>query len=797
MNTRWVKVWRDLWNNGSRTVLVILSIAVGVFAIGMIASTQWALNRSLASQYAALHPADAILKTEPGLDDDFVTRIRNMHEIEEAEGRRSLALRISLDGRGETWRDLNLYAIADFDDQRLFHVRQESDSWPPLKGQVLMERASMQYIGLSEGDGVLVKTPDGRKYTLTVAGQAHDLYRIPPVIEGWIYGYISLDTLHWMGETENYNELYIAVKGETEADIRQATDEVADRIESQGLPVYQKTLPDQGQHPLNYIIQTVLVLLGLLAALCLLLSAFLVINVVSALIVQQERQIGIMKAVGARSFQITGLYFGMVLILGLLACLIAIPLSQVGANALARFVAELINFNPPRVRCTFQSLLLQLGVGLLVPLLAAAPAIFNGSRVSPAVVLSEYGISQIWRGAGLVDRLVHHFPRLTRDTLLAIRNPFRKRGRLVLSLFTLTMAGAIFMAVVNLQASLDSALDDMLGLWKYDAWLLLDNYYPNERLTSKARAVPGVDQTETWCVSFGRHVRQDGSESANLYLLAPPVGTELIEPVLIAGRPLQPEDVNAILVPPALIESEPEIELGRQITIKIDGHEEEFTVVGVIQMMGNDTVGYMSYIPYQAYTRLVREPNRANALIFTTTAPDLETQRKIASQVEETYDRANIKVVSNFLIAEERKEIDSAFAVIVALLLIMTILLAVVGGLGLAGTMGLNVIERTREIGVMRAYGAKDRAIFRIVIIEGLLIGMLSWLLAIILSLPFSIMLARSIGQTFLSYAMPVSFSIAGILIWALLVIVISTAASYLPALKAVRLTVTQVLAYE
>jgi putative ABC transport system permease protein len=111
--------------------------------------------------------------------------------------------------------------------------------------------------------------------------------------------------------------------------------------------------------------------------------------------------------------------------------------------------------------------------------------------------------------------------------------------------------------------------------------------------------------------------------------------------------------------------------------------------------------------------------------------------------------------------------------------------------------MSLNVIERTREIGVMRAYGAKNKAVFRIVILEGILIGMLSWLLAIGFSLPLSEALARTIGLSFLAFPLSATYSISGIGLWALLVITISIVASFLPALHAVRLTVTQVLAYE
>jgi putative ABC transport system permease protein len=795
--TRWTKVFRDLWNNRSRTILVILSIAVGVFAIGLIALTQQALTESLAAQYAALRPADAILASEPALDDDFVASIRHMRGVDEAEGRRSLMLRISLDGRGETWRDLTLYSLADYDDQRLFIVRPQDGTWPPEKGQVLMERASMEYIGAKPGDAILVKTPDGREYRLTVTGRAHDLYRIPPVIEGWIYGYVSMDTIRMMGEAEGYNELYVDFTGETEAEIRAMSEKVADRIEGQGLPVYQKTLPDRGEHPMNYIIETVLILLGLLAVLSMLLSALLVINVISALIAQQERQIGIMKAVGGRSGQIIGLYFGMILLLGLTACLIAIPFSYFGANALAAFIAQLLNFDAPDIRFNWTTLLFQSGVGLIVPLLAATVPILNGTQVSPARVLSEYGISQVWSGAGLVDSILRRLPRATRDLLLAARNPFRKRGRLILSLVTLTFAGAVFMGIVNLQASLNGTLNEMFGFWRYDAWLVVDDDIPADRLVDEARSIPGVEYAEAWGFTIGRYIRPDGSESDNLYLMAPPAGTQLLHPPVIAGRGLTAGDSNAILLTPGLLAREPGIHLGDEVNVKIDGREEPYRVVGLINMMGNSSIGYFTIMNYEDYAHHVREPNRANAVIMTLVPRGLDEQRQVASAVEKHFDRVGIDVVSTFLIGEEREEINAAFGIVVALLMIMTLVLALVGGLGLMGTMSLNVIERTREIGVMRAYGASSRAVFRIVIIEGLLIGIMSWILAIGLSLPISLILSRNIGMAFMDYPMPVTVSTGGIFAWAALVVVIAILASFFPALRAVRLTVTEVLAYE
>jgi putative ABC transport system permease protein len=575
------------------------------------------------------------------------------------------------------------------------------------------------------------------------------------------------------------------------------TNKVANRIEGIHLPVYRKTLPKPGEHPLNFIISTMLILLGLVAILSMLLSAMLVINVISALIAQQEKQIAIMKAIGARSWQIVGLYFSMVFILGLLACLIAIPLSIIGADALATFSAEQINFDPPKIQFTLQALLFQLGVGLLVPLIAAAPTILNGTNIAPARVLSEYGISQVWGGAGILDRLLNRFPNFTRDTLLALRNPFRKRGRLILSLVTLTFAGAVFMAIVNLRDSLDHALTEMFEFWRYDAWIIVDDHIPAERLVNEAKAVDGVTNAEAWGFTIARYVRPDGTESDNLYLLAPPAGTPLLDPPVIEGRELRPSDTDAILISPGLLANEPTLHLGGPLNLKIEGLEKTYTIVGIMNMLGNSSIGYFTIMDYSAYARHVHEPNRANAVILTLSAESTVEQQAITSAVEKRFDRADIEVLSNFLISEEREEIDAAFAIIVSLLMIMTILLATVGGLGLMGTMSLNVMERVREIGVMRAYGASSKMISRIVIIEGLLIGMMSWILAIGLSLPISDYLARTVGLSFMDYPMTAITSLGGILAWALLVIVISIVASLFPALRAVRLTVTEVLAYE
>jgi putative ABC transport system permease protein len=127
----------------------------------------------------------------------------------------------------------------------------------------------------------------------------------------------------------------------------------------------------------------------------------------------------------------------------------------------------------------------------------------------------------------------------------------------------------------------------------------------------------------------------------------------------------------------------------------------------------------------------------------------------------------------------------------------MAILIAIVGGLGLMGTMSMNVLERTREIGVIRAVGASDGSVVKIFLVEGLFIGALSWLIGTIVSLPISKLLSDAVGAALTDAPLSYTFSTKGALLWLGIVLILAGMASFLPAWNASRLTVREVLAYE
>jgi putative ABC transport system permease protein len=135
--------------------------------------------------------------------------------------------------------------------------------------------------------------------------------------------------------------------------------------------------------------------------------------------------------------------------------------------------------------------------------------------------------------------------------------------------------------------------------------------------------------------------------------------------------------------------------------------------------------------------------------------------------------------------------------ILVYFMLVMATLIAIVGGLGLMGTMSINVLERTREIGVMRAIGASNWDIQAIVLVEGMVIGILSWAISIFISIPITNVLCYGVGMAILTAPMPTVYGVSGVLAWLIFTVVLGSLASALPARRASRLTVRDTLAYE
>ena len=797
---RWRKVILDLLGHKARTLLVVLAIAVGVFAVGLVISAQSILLRELQRDYAVARTAAAILHTEP-FDDEMAASITRLPEVAAAEGRRRLRLRASV-GNNE-WRELVLTVIPDYTNIRLDRIIPTSGQWPPGRQEMLVEQLSLDFIGAAVGDTITVELDDGRRQSLAIVGLVHDNSVPDAQILDRAFGYITPDTLEALGEGRTYSELRFTV-AENETDlshIQAVSQAVEDKLARSGREVLAIDIPPPGQHWAEEIIETLVLLFIVFGVLILFLSGFLVVNTISALLAQQIKQIGIMKLVGARRRQIMAMYFVMVLVFGLLSLSLGVPLSLLAARAVVDLAAGLLNVSVDSYSVPATVLLAQAAVGLMVPLLAALWPVVTGVQITTFQALNSAAIGHGSYGHSRLDRLFVSLQEklpVRRPLVISLRNTVRRKERLALTLTTLILGTALFIGVLSVRDSVEFTLDNFMRYHRYDVAVNFNRLYRTEQLERLARPVIGVTAVESWTSSSARRQRTGDAISDPINVLAVPADTAMMAPQVDAGRWLRPDDENAIVVNSDFIKEERDagdaVTLGDEIVLEVDGRELPWQVVGIVPAAANGPAAYVSADYYGYATRSV---NQATSIQVVTDRHDDHVQTAMAAALAERFQEAGMRVDSTLTSHGLRERYEFQFTIIVGFLVLMAVLLATVGGLGLTTTMSINILERIREIGVLRAIGASDNAIRQIVVAEGIVIGLLSWLVGSVLAIPLSLLLSRQVGLALLGFPLHYRFSAGGMVLWLILVIFLATAASLGPARSASRLTIREVLAYE
>jgi putative ABC transport system permease protein len=456
-------------------------------------------------------------------------------------------------------------------------------------------------------------------------------------------------------------------------------------------------------------------------------------------------------------------------------------------------MAAILNFNTTTYVGYKSTLIQQAIVALVIPLLAAVGPVYKSVRLTVREALTDYGIGgnikpsrkSVGRGALLIPRPMR----------LSLRNAFRRKTRLALTLFTLVMGGAIFIGIYNVRASLDQAIHDVQGYFLADVNISFGRYYRFEEAASIAESVPGVASVEGWTFYGGTLIMNKEDAGTQIQFIAPPSTSTLIDPVLIAGRWLKTGDENAVVVGQEILKVYPDIKVGDWLTIKIDEQETTWRVIGSYTILGEGIPTF--YVNYEYLSRLIGRPEQIYSLRVLTEQHDGISQQKISEQLVAAYESHGMSTGQPQTSTEWSQQQKSMTDIIFYFLMVMAILIAIVGGLGLMGTMSINVLERTREIGVMRAIGASNGNIYGIVITEGMVIGVIGWAVSILLSIPITVVLCYGLGISMFSAPINPVYSLTGIFVWLIFTLILAALASALPARGASRLTVKDTLAYE
>ena len=810
MRPRWRKVIHDLLDNKARTLLVVFSIAVGVFSIGVISGAYQIISNDMSASYAANNPSNVELRTL-NFDDDVFASIKNSKGVEGAEARRVFNIRMRT-ADTDKWTAFDMVAFNDFEQNTINLLTPIEGKNIPDKREVVLELGALDHIDVKVGDTVEFQLQDGSLKTMIVVGVVQDTAMGAGDFLASPYGYISMDTLQYLQQPDSYNRAYVTVGtgGDDIAYIREVGAELKDKLEKNGTLVVRTRYAMTHEHPLASTVNAILGILLALGILIVFLSSSLIANTLSALLTQHLRHIGVIKLVGGRRTQVLVMYLALIMAFGVLALLIAVPLGGQGAYGLSLFISSQLNFNILGYRIVPMALGIQIAVGLLVPLVAGLAPVINGSRITVLRALSgdltgdenqphgQHEARVSWfdwmmiRATRILASRGIHFPR---PFIISLRNTFRRRGRLILTLFTLTMGGAIFIAVFNVRTTLHDYIGAIGKYFAADISLDFDQPYRLREIQQMLGQVDGIVDMEGWQFVSGELLDENSIVLENINIFAPPADSALIQPILVSGRWLRVDDVRKLAMSEAALGYFPNIKPGDHVKLKINGREEDWEVIGIFKFV--DREGVLAYAPYEYISQMNNLVNQSYSFRLVTDQHDRAYQDAKAEELDVFFRERGF----NVRVAEAgRASLDTAVEsldTLVVFLLIMAILTAVVGAMGLTGTMGMNVLERTREIGIMRAIGADDRAVMRTIIAEGFVIGFMSFVLAIILSIPFTYLLSTIVSLAVFETPIDVIFTFTGYGIWFGLVLVLSVVASIVPARNAARLTIREVLSYE
>lgn len=798
---RWQKMWRDLWIARGRTAMMVTAIAVSIFGIGTVLSAYAILSREISRNYLGTNPASATLELDQ-VDDALAKAVLRQPGITSAEARATVLARAQVGP--DQWRPLILFVAKDFNALQIATFRPDGGAWPPPPGTMLIERKALPMLNAQLGDELVVKTPNGPQRVVPIAGLAHDPGLAPAWQERMGYGYITPATLAWLGENGALDELKIVVSEQPldAAAIERTSRDISAWLQQQGRVVKNIQIPPPGKHPHQSQMTTLLVLLIIFSLMALMLSAILSATMISGLLARQIRQIGVMKAVGARTRQIAGLYVVLILLISAAAVALGLPPSITAGRAFAAAVADLLNFTLGSQAIPWWVFLVQIMAGLLVPLLVSIGPIARGSRITVREAISDFGVSQEALGGRGLDAVLEALRGLDRTLLLALRNTFRRCGRLLLTLGLLAAGGGMFMTGLNVKAAWENNLNDAFMTRRYDIEIRLNHLEPVDTLTARIGSIPGVQSVESWGyapTSLAQpgvidvvRTYPDGGHG-NFTLRGAPAATKLVRFPVLEGRWLQPGDTDAVVLNQMVRAQLPDAVVGDTITLSTDGRPATWRVVGMVQEIGSPAA---AYVTDQAFGRAIGQPGYTCALRIVTDAHDPAARGEVIRAIERSLAEANTSVALVVPVSELRTAIGDHIFILIGSLIFMAVLMAIVGVLGLTSTMSTNVVERTREFGVMQAIGGTPGTVLRIVVIEGVFIGVLSWIFAIALALPLSALVGTVLGNLAFRAPLPLVISPLAVLIWLAIIIVGSSAASAYPAWRASRLTIRETLAY-
>lgn len=759
--------WRRHWPQ-----LGIMALAVVIGAFGMTATlgARAVLDREIAASFEASLPPDIVVILAHA-DERAEAVLRGLDGIATIEPRR--ILRAMAEVAPGDWRNVLLFGMRDFGRIGLAAFRPVEGAWPPPAGAVLIERSSRPVAG--SRTALALRLPGQAVRAVPIAGIVLDPGQAPGWQDDVIYAYATSASLDTLAPGIGTEQLLLAVPPAERGAVAAKAAQIAAALDAAGIDVLRVTTPPRA-HPHADQMRTILAMLAGLAGFAVLLAGMLTAALLAALLARHVRQIGILQALGAGRRRVALAYFAFIGIPVVAATLAGAALGVPAARALTRFCAERINVEPQDLSIPAVSLALAIGISLATALVAVAVRVGQAAALTVRAALAD--------GTQLVPvprrRLVVGDRRLA----LALRNLFRWPARLLMTVSALALGGAVLLTALNVYDSLLAALDRIVEGRQDEMTLTVARARPAAELLALADA-PGIRRVEAWNGALFGVAHPGSPVLAGTYMLAaPPADSAALRPRLAAGR--WPDRPGEIAVSGSLLAREPGLTPGARVEIAAGKRSVPVTVTGVIE-----EIMPIAYAAPETAAALTGQTDAA-ALLWVVAEPGQGAA--VAAALQERAQLAGV-TASVLTIAKLRQVLADHFVPMLSLLVVASGGAIAVGALSLAAGLALTVLERAREIAVIRAIGATPEAVRVLLLVEAGAVGAASAVLAGLLSLPLAWLLDRVIAE--IGFHAEVPFRVAWPMqaAWLAGSVVLAGGAALLAARGAARRSIRAVLA--
>jgi putative ABC transport system permease protein len=800
MGVIWHKIWFDIWHNKTRTFLAVLSIAAGVFAVGAIFGMSDMLLTNMDKSHRAVLATHVNVALASLVDRDTILSLKDVPGVEGVEPYNYVNIQYKLHPEDE-WRQGVIQMRDNFEGQKYELLQLRGGQWPSGKNEVGVERMAAQFLHVGIGDSVIFKIND-KERSLPITGLIRHPFVPPPQFMDLAFFFMNAEGMERLGiPSGKFSAFYMRVTPYSSDHAKEVATAIKDKLAKQNIRVAGFSYEDPNKHWGRTFFDPITMVQELLALICVVISAILVFNTISNLITQQTNQIGILKAIGGRTRTIVGMYLVSALVYGVLALVIALPLGAIVANALTKSFLNLFNIDFDQFQISKEAVILQVVSAIAAPLLAGLPPVLKGAGITVRQAIASYGLGNDFR-SGWIDRMVESIGQrwLPSYYATALGNMFRHKGRLILTQLVLITAGSAFLMVMSLNTSLALTLDNFFARQRYDTTIQFARDQRADRILAVAQSVAGVEKAEirfaqqASLLVTGQLVKEAGIGTT---IWGISTDSDFFTPLMVAGRWFAPQDGKALVIARETAEKN-NIQASDIVTLDLGVlGKDKWQVVGLYEPVfvggfASDSI----YAPLETLFSITKKYNQTSLVAVRTTSHDREFTTNVTKNLKEAFERNNLKVSASQTQADLRATNEWQFSIVTSMLLALSVIVAVVGAIALMGALSIGVIERTKEIGVLRAIGARSPTILSIFVMEGILQGLLSWLLAVPISILVSPTVADAMGHAMFGATLDYQYNWPAVLIWLGIVVVISVLASILPARGATRISVRDSLAY-